>query len=201
LLLKGKPVVWYTINTFLETFDDVQIIFVLPQTHFETGAELIRLFPSTERIRMVAGGETRFNSVGNGLKMVEDPSIVFVHDGVRCLVSKRLIRKCFEEAMRMGSAIPVINSSDSVRLMHANGNGNEVIDRSRVKLIQTPQTFSSNLILSAFQRPYDSKFTDEATVVEAFGVTPNLIEGEDFNIKITTPLDMIIAEGLMDDHS
>ena len=117
------------------------------------------------------------------------------------MVSRQLIEKCYEEAMRSGSAVPVVDSKDSVRLMHADGNGNEVVDRSRIKFLQTPQTFSSSLILAAYNKPYDIKFTDEATVVEDFGVKPNLIEGEDFNIKITTPLDMIFAEGIMDSRS
>jgi 2-C-methyl-D-erythritol 4-phosphate cytidylyltransferase len=198
LLLKGKPVVWHTIHTFLGSFEDMEIILVIPQAHLDTGHSLLKLFPSTDRIRLVVGGETRFDSVKNGLALVEDPSIVFVHDGVRCLVSEQLIKNCYEETVRKGSAIPVIDSRDSVRLMNEKDSGNEAVDRSRIKFLQTPQTFSSHLIVPAYGRPYNKKFTDESMVVEDFGVTPNLIAGEEFNIKITTPLDMIIAEKLMD---
>jgi 2-C-methyl-D-erythritol 4-phosphate cytidylyltransferase len=127
--------------------------------------------------------------------------VVFVHDGVRCLISQQLIRDCYEETMRKGCAIPVVNSKDSVRLMNVHDNGNEPLDRSRIKFLQTPQTFFSHLIVPAYNRPFNKKFTDEATVLEDFGVAPNLIAGEDFNIKITTPIDMIIAESLMEGRS
>ena len=151
-----------------------------------------------ERIRITAGRDTRFQSVKNGLQLVEDESMIFVHDGVRCLLSTDLIKRCYDQAIETGSAIPAISSKDSVRLITEEGN--EAFDRSKVKLIQTPQTFHSKILLPAFNIDYKDKFTDEATVVEAFGLKVFLIEGEENNIKITRPVDMLFAEKILDQH-
>jgi len=126
---------------------------------------------------------------------VQEDSIVFVHDAVRCLVSKELIKRCYKTTVETGSAVPAIASRDSVRLV--NEEGNDPFDRTKVMLIQTPQTFHSKILLPAFQIDYKDKFTDEATVVEAFGLKISLVEGEENNIKITRPLDLQIAEQLM----
>lgn len=192
LLLKGKPVLYYTIRAFLEAYKDIQIILVLPEEHIAAGQEIIDAFFDYTRISITIGGRTRFHSVQNGLKLIEEESIVFVHDGVRCLLSQQLIHRCYDAALEFGSAIPVVDSKDSVRLI-ANEN-NEAIDRDLVKLVQTPQTFHSKILLPAFAIDYKDKFTDEATVVEAFGLKVHLIEGEADNIKITRPIDLIVAE-------
>ena len=197
LLLKDKPVLFYTINIFLKAFDDLQIILVLPVDFTEMGREIIDGYFDKERIRITAGGDTRFQSVKNGLQLIEDESIIFVHDGVRCLLSADLIKRCYAQAIETGSAIPAISSKDSVRLITEEGN--EAIDRSKVKLIQTPQTFHSKILLPAFNIDYKDKFTDEATVVEAFGLKVFLLEGEENNIKITRPVDMLIAEKILDE--
>lgn len=197
LLLKDKPVLFYTINVFLKAFDDLQIILVLPVDFTEMGREIIDGYFDKERIRITAGGDTRFQSVKNGLQLIEDESIIFVHDGVRCLLSADLIKRCYAQAIETGSAIPAISSKDSVRLITEEGN--EAIDRSKVKLIQTPQTFHSKILLPAFNIDYKDKFTDEATVVEAFGLKVFLLEGEENNIKITRPVDMHIAEKILDE--
>jgi 2-C-methyl-D-erythritol 4-phosphate cytidylyltransferase len=126
--------------------------------------------------------------------MVEQEAIIFVHDGVRCLLSKELIYRCYDKAVETGSAIPAIISKDSIRLLTEAGN--ETYDRDKVMLIQTPQTFQSSILLPAFQGEYDDKFTDEATVVEAYGVKVRLVEGEENNIKITSPVDLLIAESI-----
>jgi 2-C-methyl-D-erythritol 4-phosphate cytidylyltransferase len=195
LPLNGKPVLYYTIRTFTDTFTDLKTILVLPAVHLETGNELINEYFSKKNIRVIAGGETRFQSVKNGLSLVEEESIVFVHDGVRCLLSEQLIRRCYDMAFAAGSAIPVITSRDSVRLLKENNS--EVIDRDKVMLIQTPQTFHSKILLPAFQIDYKEKFTDEATVVEAYGIKVSLVEGEEDNIKITRPIDMLVAEKIL----
>ncbi len=196
LLLKGKPVLYYTIRAFLKAYEDLRIILVLPEEHISAGQEIIDAFFDYTRISITMGGRTRFHSVQNGLKLIEEESIVFVHDGVRCLLSEQLIHRCYDAALEFGSAIPVVDSKDSVRLI-ANEN-NEAIDRNLVKLVQTPQTFHSKIILPAFAIDYKDKFTDEATVVEAFGLKVHLIEGEADNIKITRPIDLIVAEHLLD---
>ena len=196
-LLKGKPVLWYTLKAFTDAYEDVQIILVLPENFLEKGEQIAKEF-SLHRIRITAGGETRFHSVKNGLRLVDAHAIVFVHDAVRCLVTPQLIRRCAEAVLENDNAIPSIAAIDTVRIETVSGN--EMVDRSRVRFIQTPQTFFSNVIKEAFEQPYDATFTDEASVVEKMGVKINLIEGEATNIKITKPLDLLIAERILDER-
>lgn len=195
MLLKEKPLLYYPINTFLNTYADLEVILVLPVDHVGKGQEIIDAYFDKDRIHIAEGGDTRFQSVKNGLHLVKEDSIVFVHDAVRCLVSKELIKRCYQKAVETGSAVPAIPSKDSVRLL--NEEGNDPFDRNKVMLVQTPQTFHSKILLPAFQIDYKDKFTDEATVVEAFGLKISLVEGEENNIKITRPLDLQIAEQVM----
>lgn len=197
LPLKGKPLLWYTLKAFTDAYDDVQIILVLPENFLEKGQQLVKEFP-LHRIRITTGGETRFHSVKNGLRLVDTHSLVFVHDGVRCLVSPQLIRHCAEVALEKDNAIPAIAATDTIRIETADGN--EAIDRNRVRLIQTPQTFFSNVIKEAYEQPYNESFTDEASVVEKLGVKINLVEGEQNNIKITKPVDLVIAERILEER-
>lgn len=192
LLLQGKPVLYYTIHAFLQAYDDLDIILVLPEEHVAAGQEIIDAFFDYNRIKITIGGRTRFHSVQNGLQLVTEESIVFVHDAVRCLVSIDLIKRCYDAAIENGSAIPVIDSKDSVRII--TDDGNEALERSLVKLVQTPQTFHSKILLPAFNIDYKDKFTDEATVVEAFGLKVQLVTGEENNFKITRPVDLVLAE-------
>ena len=196
ILLKNKPVLYYTIKTFLEAYADMQIILVLPVDFTEMGKEIIDAWFDKERIRLTAGGDTRFQSVKNGLQLVEEDSVVFVHDGVRCLLTIDLIKRCYQQAIETGTAIPVITSRDSVRVITVDGD--TAFDRNKIMLVQTPQTFHSKLLLPAFNIDYKDKFTDEATVVEAFGIKLTLVEGEENNIKITRPLDLMIAEKILE---
>jgi len=198
LLLQGKPVLYYTIHTFLQAYNDLGIILVLPEEHVAAGQEVIDAFFDYNRIRIAIGGRTRFHSVQNGLQLITEESIVFVHDAVRCLVSTDLVQRCYDAAMENGSAIPVVDSKDSVRLM--TDEGNEALERSLVKLVQTPQTFHSKILLPAFNIDYKDKFTDEATVVEAFGLKVQLVAGEENNFKITRPVDLLLAEQLLSSH-
>jgi 2-C-methyl-D-erythritol 4-phosphate cytidylyltransferase len=122
--------------------------------------------------------------------------VIWVHDGVRCLISADLIRRCYEQAVAVGSAVPVTDCRDSVRLVEDEGRS-KPIDRSRIKLVQTPQTFRGDILLGAYMLDHQEAFTDEATVVEVSGHSVQLIEGEFTNIKITTPEDMVFAEGLL----
>lgn len=195
MLLKDRPVLYYTLKAFLEAYDELQIILVLPVDYTDMGQEIIDAFFDKERIRITAGGDTRFQSVKNGLSLIDEESIIFVHDGVRCLVTKDLIQRCYLQAVETGTAIPAIPSKDSIRLITEEGN--EAFDRNRVMLVQTPQTFHSKILLPAFQIDYKDKFTDEATVVEAYGMKVSLVEGEENNIKITRPVDLLIAESIL----
>ena len=196
LPLKDKPVLYYSVKAFLDAYDDLQIILVLPIAFTDIGQEIIDAYFENERILLTNGGDTRFDSVKNGLNLVKEESIIFVHDAVRCLVSVDLIHRCYEVAMRTGSAVPAVPFKDSVRVI--NGDGSEAIDRSRLAIIQTPQTFHSKILLPAYEIDYKDKFTDEATVVEAYGLNVSLTEGEETNIKITRPIDLVIAEQFLD---
>ena len=195
MLLRDKPVLYYTLKTFIESFEDLQVILVLPMDYTDMGQEIIDAFFDKDRIRITAGGDTRFQSVKNGLALVEEESVVFVHDGVRCLLTKELIHRCYAMAAETGTAIPAIPSKDSIRLI--TDEGNAAFDRNRVMLIQTPQTFHSKIIVPAFQIDYKDKFTDEATVAEAYGMKVSLVEGEETNIKITRPVDLLLAEQIL----
>ena len=196
LLLNSKPILWHTINQFLTAYNNIKIILVLPQEYLEKGEELKQIFSNkSNRIEVVAGGQTRFHSVKNGLKLVEENAVIFVHDGVRCLVSKGLIERCYEQAMQLGSAIPAVAATDTIRIVE--DNQHKVVDRNNVQIIQTPQTFLSNILLKAFNQPYQNFFTDEATVVETMGENVHLIEGEYTNIKITRPIDLVVAKGIL----
>ncbi|WP_343668445.1 2-C-methyl-D-erythritol 4-phosphate cytidylyltransferase [Chitinophaga sp.] len=192
LELAGKPVLWHTVNAFVQAYDDMEIVLVLPEAHFSYVAKWIGNF---RQITLVKGGETRFHSVLNGLKTVQEPAVIFVHDGVRPLVSTALIHRCYEGAIAQGSAIPVTDMKDSIRELGPKGN--RAVDREQFKIIQTPQTFLSEWILPAFEQPFDPLFTDEATVVERQGRQVQLVPGDEANIKITRPLDLTIAEALL----
>ena len=196
MLLKGKPVIYYTIKTFLDAYNDLEIILVLPTEYISTGHEIVNGYFDKRRIQITAGGDTRFQSVKNGLALVEEESIIFVHDGVRCLLTKELIHRCYQKALETGTAIPAITSKDSIRLLIKEDS--EAFDRNKVMLVQTPQTFHSKILLPAFKIDYKDKFTDEATVVEAYGMKLTLVEGEENNIKITRPIDLMFAEKILD---
>jgi 2-C-methyl-D-erythritol 4-phosphate cytidylyltransferase len=197
MLLKGKPVLYYAINTFLNAYEDCKIILVLAEEHIGKGQEIVDAFFDYKRIQITKGGRTRFHSVQNGLaKIVEEECIIFVHDAVRPMLSEALINRCYEKAVELGSAIPAIECKDSVRVIVEDGN--EAIDRNTLRLIQTPQTFHSKILLPAFFNiDFKDKFTDEASVVEAFGLKVALVEGEEQNIKITKPADLLMVEAIL----
>jgi 2-C-methyl-D-erythritol 4-phosphate cytidylyltransferase len=199
LLLKNKPVLYYTLDTFLKAYDDLHIILVLPEEHVATGQEIIDAWFDYKRITITVGGRTRFHSVQNGLLQIKEESIVFVHDAVRCLLSTELVHKCYEAALEFGAAVPVIDCNDSVRILSAEGN--EALERRLVKLVQTPQVFLSTILLPAYSIDYKDKYTDEATVVEAFGMKVKLVDGDENNIKITRPVDLVLAEKIMDEST
>jgi 2-C-methyl-D-erythritol 4-phosphate cytidylyltransferase len=199
LMLNKKPVLYYTLHAFLKAFADIQIILVLPEDHMSIGQEIIDAYFDSDQIKVTTGGSTRFQSVKNGLDLIKSDAIIFVHDGVRCLVTENLIHRCYAEAVNSGTAIPVIVSKDSVRVV--NEEGSDAIDRNKVMLVQTPQTFHSRILLPAFQIDYKENFTDEATVIEASGLKVTLVEGEENNIKITRPIDLLIAEKILNERS
>ncbi len=198
LLLKNKPILWHTLQQFLKAYDDLQIILVLPAEFIGLGIEILPQLMDRERVQIIAGGATRFDSVKNGLSVIHKKGIVFVHDAVRCLISIDLIQRCYQQAVEKGNAIPAVAATDSIRMIE--GSSNVVADRNNVRIIQTPQTFRTDLLLPAFQVDYDPAFTDEATVLEASGFPVYLIQGEYSNIKITRPVDLLIAQSILEER-
>lgn len=197
LLLRNKPVLWYTITAFINAFDDITLILVLPEQHQEKGNMLIGSFIK-HKILLTTGGDTRYQSVENGLKLVPKNAIVFIHDGVRCLLTSELIKRCYNAAILNGNAVPAIPAVDTIRI--ETPTGSELIDRTKVRIIQTPQTFFSSEIKQAFIQGYHESFTDEASVVEKTGQKIYLVEGEHTNIKITTQTDLLIAEKILEER-
>jgi 2-C-methyl-D-erythritol 4-phosphate cytidylyltransferase len=198
LLLNQKPLLYYTLSAFVEAFHDIQFVLVVPQDYWLAAEQLIKDMNLENQTKIVVGGVTRFHSVQNGIRTITAAGVVFVHDGVRCLVSSDLIKRCYDQTIQMGSAIPAVASVDSIRIV-ANQT-HATIDRDRVKIIQTPQTFLSAPLIKAFEQTYHANFTDEATVMEAAGETVHLIEGEYSNLKITRPDDLIIANTIISDR-
>ena len=190
LEIEGKSILLHTIDQFVNAFDDISLVVVLPEGYIEEGKKLLKN-RTKNPIQFIAGGETRFQSVKNGLTAVNEKSIVFVHDAVRCLLTPALVQRCYQQAVENGSAIPAVSSTDTVRIME--NEKHHLFDREKVMLIQTPQTFQSEIILAAFDQVYQPNFTDEANVVEASGQPVFLVDGEFENIKITRPLDLAIA--------
>lgn len=197
--IHGRPVLYYTIRCFLDAYTDMQVILVLPEAHLATGKSIVATYFSDAPVQLAEGGATRFHSVQNGLRLIQEDSVIFVHDGVRCLTDTELVRRCYEQALVKGSAIPVIECRDSVRM--TTPEGNHSVDRAVLKLVQTPQTFLSSILLPAYQQEYRSGFTDEATVAEAAGHRVHLTEGSAENIKLTLPIDLVIAAELLQKKS
>jgi 2-C-methyl-D-erythritol 4-phosphate cytidylyltransferase len=195
LLLKGEPLLFHTLRAFHDFDPTMQLVLVLPQDHHETWDHLCGEFDFEVPHELVAGGAERFHSTQAGLAAVKHDGLVAVHDGVRPLLSSALIARCFAAAEEHGAAVPVVPISSSVREL--TDEGSQPLDRSRLRAVQTPQCFRVPLLRRAFELPYDPAFTDEATLVERLGVDVHLMEGEDLNIKVTTPFDLQVAEGVL----
>jgi 2-C-methyl-D-erythritol 4-phosphate cytidylyltransferase len=191
LAIEGKSILLHTVSQFVAAFWDINFVIVLPEDYIQEGQDLIASSGFTQQVQIVAGGDTRFQSVKNGLAQVDPDAIVFVHDAVRCLLTPALIQNCYQQAVEKGSAIPAVRSTDTIRIVE--GAKHHLVDRENVMMIQTPQTFNAAIIIKAFEQAYQPAFTDEANVLEASGTEVYLIEGEYENIKITRPLDLAIA--------
>jgi len=194
LKLAGKPVLMRTAERFYSFDPSIRIIIVLPRDQFAYWNELVILHSFNLTHSLAEGGSSRFESVRNGLELVEDDSLVAIHDGVRPLVSSVTIGNCFEAASRYGNAIPSVNPSDSVRMV--TGAGNMPVNRQFLRLIQTPQVFNARLIKKAYTTEFNPEFTDDAMVLEKTGEEIRLVEGNRENIKITNPEDLSVAETL-----
>ena len=146
--------------------------------------------------KLAFGGKTRFHSVKSGLNLISEEGIVFIHDGVRPLVSVKTVTNCFNTTLEKGNALPVISAVESIRF--SDGNNNKSVDRSNYFLVQTPQTFKVELIKKAYSQDYSKEFTDDSSVLEKIGEKINLVEGNRENIKITYPEDLLIAKTLIE---
>ena len=197
LPIGGKPVLMRTLERFREYSEDIQIILVLPEAQQDYWHQLCQEYHFDVEYTLANGGQTRFHSVQNGLAKVPDDAIgvVGVHDGVRPFPSIEVIRNCYTTAREKKAVIPVIPVVETVR--HLEGEQSKTVPRDAYRLVQTPQTFDIQLLKAANSQPYNDGFTDDASVVEAFGYDITLVEGNRENIKITTPYDLKIAEVLI----
>lgn len=195
LPLSGKPVLMRTLELFEGEVN--RIILVLPEDHISFWQELCERYHFTLSHTVALGGETRFHSVRSGLSHLPQEGLVAVHDGVRPLASRALIHRSFEEAERSGAALPAYPVTDSLRLRQEEGKS-EAVDRSRYVAVQTPQTFDLGRLQQAYEQAYSPLFTDDASVYEAASLgSITLIDGEETNIKLTTPRDLLLAELLL----
>lgn len=192
LPLQGKPILYHTINAFVKAIPDAQIRLVLPEDELSKLNMVLQHFEERIHIEVFSGGNNRFESVRNGLNGIPDHSIVLVHDGVRPFVSEELIKRCITSCASQGSAVPCTPVIESIRSL--DGEKSQPVNRDTLRNIQTPQVFFSETLKAAFTQAYQEGFTDEASVVEHNGQPVHLVEGERFNIKITTPEDLILAE-------
>ncbi len=173
----------------------MEIILVLPAAQKDWWRDYCRESGFLERYTMVSGGITRFHSVQNALKYVGDDGVVAVHDGVRPLVSRSLLERLFEAAESHEAVIPVVRVVESVR--RTEGDGSLPVPRDGLVLVQTPQVFEARVLKEAYRQPFSPSFTDDASVVEASGGGIHLVEGDRFNLKITTPDDLAVAAELL----
>jgi len=199
LKLDGKPVLLHTINKFLDTDPNIEIILVLPQDQMQYWEQLCTEFMFHKPVKIAYNGESRFHSVKNGLAFVTEEGIVAVHDAVRPLVSSKTILATFKAAEMYGNAVPAIPINDSIRQIESTRT--IAVDRSRYCATQTPQCFRTELLKKAYQQEYHYSYTDDAMVVEALGEQIRLVDGNPENIKITSPKDLLIAEVLLKGES
>lgn len=202
LELGGRPILMRTIEAFWESRenddDTLDIIVTLPSGQVERWRNLYHGHGCTVPHRLAPGGVNRWLSVKNALHCIGDPAdvdVIAVHDGVRPLVSPDLIRRVLEAARRDGAAVPVVMLNDSVR--QVDGETSHALDRSSLRAVQTPQAFEARLLLEAYGQHYDPTFTDDASVVERAGHRVTLVDGDPVNLKITRPMDLALAEYLM----
>lgn len=195
LELSGKPVLLHTIKAFYRYAESIQIILVLPKEDFSIWESICDRFQFNKPVILQSGGETRFQSVKKGLDKIEGGGLVAIHDGVRPLISEDIIAASFRLAAVHGSAVAAVRLKESIRMTDMDNT--RAMDRSRFRIIQTPQTFEVDLIKKAYEMKEDTSLTDDASVAERSGHSISLFEGSYENLKITTAEDLIVAEALL----
>lgn len=195
LEIGGKPILRHTVEKFLSAVEDLEIILVIHPDFRQYWKDYNRDSDFLDRYILADGSITRFHSVQNALKYVQDGSIVAIHDAVRPIVGPELIRRLFAETETYPAVIPVVPVVDSLR--EVSGDSSSPVDRSRFVCVQTPQVFQADVLKAAYRQAYSQAFTDDASVVEAYGCQIRLVPGEKTNIKITTKEDLSLASVLL----
>jgi 2-C-methyl-D-erythritol 4-phosphate cytidylyltransferase len=195
LTLNGLPILMHTLLAFRRYSEKVKIILVLPEDDFSTWSELCTQHQFQIPITLQKGGDTRFQSVKNGLQKIEGEGLVAIHDGVRPLVSEDIIGASYRLAAVHQSAVAAVRLKESIRM--TDQDNTKAMDRSKFRLIQTPQTFLVSLIKSAYEMKEDISLTDDASVAERAGHVISLFEGSYENIKVTTAEDLVVGEALL----
>jgi 2-C-methyl-D-erythritol 4-phosphate cytidylyltransferase len=196
LELNGLPILMHTINAFYRYSDKINVILVLPKDDFQLWNQLVDKHQFKQKFLLQEGGDSRFQSVKKGLQKIEGNGLVAIHDGVRPLVSEDIIGASFRLAAVHKSAVAAVRLKESIRV--SDQDNTKAVDRSKFRLIQTPQTFPVSVIKKAYETKEDETLTDDASVAERSGLTISLFEGSYRNIKITTEEDLIIAKALFD---
>ena len=194
--LADRPVMLHTLRVFHEFDSGINIIIVLHADYFELWNSICEEYSCTIPHKVIKGGETRFDSVKNGLRAInKNNGFVAIHDAVRPLVNIDTISRCFDSAIKYGNALPAISPNESVRISVAGGN--KPLIRKSIYIVQTPQVFSVARIKKAYLQEYKPVFTDDATVFETTGGKINIVEGDVLNIKLTTSIDLKFAEAVL----
>ncbi|MET1055598.1 MAG: 2-C-methyl-D-erythritol 4-phosphate cytidylyltransferase [Pedobacter sp.] len=196
LALDGKPVLMHTIEAFHNCVLNPEIILVLNIRQHQFWQGLCEKHQFSIPHQVIEGGQERFDSVKNGLKFINDDGVVAIHDAVRPLVSTELVLASYQMALEKGNAIAAIKPVDSVRIKK-DGQESVALNRDELYLIQTPQTFVTQQLKTAYEQPYKTEFTDDASVVEKAGFVINILPGERSNIKITYAQDLELASFML----
>ncbi|MEQ8425010.1 MAG: 2-C-methyl-D-erythritol 4-phosphate cytidylyltransferase [Cyclobacteriaceae bacterium] len=193
--INGRPILLHTLDAFFRYSEDISVILVLPEEDFPIWKSICDQFNFNKPVTLQKGGETRFQSVRNGLEKIDGSGLVAIHDGVRPLVSEDIIGASFRLAAVHQSAVAAVRLKESIRM--TDQDNTKAVDRSKFRVIQTPQTFDVSLIKKAYEMKEDLSLTDDASVAERNGHLISLFEGSYDNIKITTQEDLTIAEALL----
>jgi 2-C-methyl-D-erythritol 4-phosphate cytidylyltransferase len=191
IIINDRPIILHTIDKFIEFDPGIEIIVVLAESYYETWQKLVTGSGFDFPVTIAAGGETRFHSVKSGLEQLKGDFLVGIHDSVRPFVTLPTIQLVFSTAELFGCAVPCVPLKESVREVH--DEGSTPLDRSYIQIVQTPQVFRSDILRKSYETDYRTRFTDDASVVEAAGYPVRLVQGDEYNFKITSPEDLEIA--------
>lgn len=197
LLLNDKPILFHTFQAFL-FLRDVKFTLVLNSTQIDYWKNICVSFGFNIPHNIAEGGPSRFHSVKSGLKHIPNNSLVLIHDAVRPFVSQETIKRVVDMAIRKGNAAPAIGVMDSIREIL--GSNSRIINRNKLRAIQTPQAFNSTIIKAAYNSSYNPNFTDDTSVLESDGVKINLVEGNQENIKISNPFDLVLGKSILESN-